>query len=208
MEKNLNKNSKQRILKVAAKLFANKGYDGTSIREICRLANTNICMISYYWGGKRELYKGLIEDLIDRQTEYAKSFIDLEKNPNEFSKNEQIDILMLIIDKFVDFFYSKISKELLIILLKEQQNEYFVLTSPAIRYLRKLLASIFEKDENEKQIIFRTLFIAAQVNSARIMPAFSLRLLGQDDFLQEDIKIIKENVKLYINALLKESNIV
>ena len=32
--------------------------------------------------------------------------------------------------------------------------------------------------------------------------------LGQDDFIQEDIKIIKENVKLYINALIKEAGIV
>ena len=40
------------------------------------------------------------------------------------------------------------------------------------------------------------------------MPAFSLYPLGQDDFIQEDIKIIRENVKLYINALIKEAGIV
>lgn len=201
-------NSKLRILKAAAKLFADKGYEGTSIREICRLADANLCMISYYWGGKQELYRGIIDDLVENQTQYAKNFIDIEKNPVELTKKEQIDLLMLIIDKFVDFFYTKISKELLIILLKEQQNERFVLTSPAIRYLRRLLAVIFEKDENDREIIFKTLFIAAQVNSARIMPAFSLRLLGQDNFIKEDIKIIKENVKLYVNALLKEADIV
>ena len=44
----------------------------------------------------------------------------------------------------------------------------------------------------------------SQVNSPRILPAFSLRQLGQEDFYQEDIKIIKENVKLYINAVIKE----
>lgn len=208
MKKNEIENSKQRILDAATKLFAENGFDGTSIREICRFARANVCMISYYWGGKQELYKGIIEDLVERQTEYARSFIDLEKNPAEYSKKEQIDLLMLIIDKFVDFFYSKISKELLIILLKEQQNEYFVLSSPSIRYLRKLIALIFEKDENDKDIIYKTLFIAAQVNSARIMPAFSLRLFGQDNFVQEDIKIIKENVILYVNTLLKEANIV
>lgn len=201
-------NSKQRILKSAVKLFADKGFEGTSIREICTLADANLCMISYYWGGKQELYRGIIDDLVETQTQYAKNFIDLEKDPDEFSKKEQIDLLMLIIDKFVDFFYTKISKELLIILLKEQQNEHFVLTSPAIKYLRRLLAVIFEKDEDDREIIFKTLFIATQVNSARIMPAFSLRLLGQDNFIKEDIKIIKENVKLYINALLKEADIV
>ena len=53
-------NSKSRILEAATKLFAQKGFDGASIREICKLADVNLCMISYYWGGKQELYNGLL----------------------------------------------------------------------------------------------------------------------------------------------------
>ena len=32
--------------------------------------------------------------------------------------------------------------------------------------------------------------------------------IEKNGFIQEDIKIIKENVKLYINALIKEAGIV
>lgn len=202
-------NSKERILAAAIKLFAEKGFEGTSIREICNIANANICMISYYWGGKKELYNGIIEDLIEKQCEYAKTFIDFKLEPKTLKKQEQIALLMTILDKFISFFYSqKISKELIIFLLKEQQNSSFVGKSPAFNYLRKVVASIFDKDENDKEIIFKTLFIISQLNSPRILPAFSLRLLGQDDFIEEDIKIIKANIKLYINSLLKEANIV
>lgn len=202
-------NSKERILSAAVRLFAEKGYDGTSIREICKLANANICLISYYWGGKRELYQGIMEDLIERQSEYAKTFIDFNIEPKTLQKSVQIDLLMKIVDKFIAFFYSKnISKDLLIFLLKEQQNSSFMAQSPVFNYLRKVVACIFEKGENDKEIIFKTLFIISQLNSPRILPAFSLRLLGQDDFFEEDIKIIKANIKLYINTLLKEANIV
>ncbi len=202
-------NSKERILSAAVKLFAEKGYEGTSIREICKLANANICLISYYWGGKRELYQGIMEDLIERQSEYAKTFIDFNIEPKTLQKSVQIDLLMKIVDKFIAFFYSKnISKDLLIFLLKEQQNSSFMAQSPVFNYLRKVVACIFEKGENDKEIIFKTLFIISQLNSPRILPAFSLRLLGQDDFFEEDIKIIKANIKLYINTLLKEANIV
>ena len=45
--KKVDKNSKERILKAAVKLFAEKGYEGTSIREICKTAKSNICMILY-----------------------------------------------------------------------------------------------------------------------------------------------------------------
>lgn len=202
-------NSKERILAAAIKLFAQKGYEGTSIREICKVAQANICMISYYWGGKQELYNGIIEDLIERQCQYAKTFINFDSDPKNLNKQEQIALLMTILDKFIAFFYSpNISKDLILFLLKEQQNSSFVGKSPAFNYLKKVVASIFDKNEDDKEIIFRTLFIISQLNSPRILPAFSLRLLGQDDFIEEDIKIIKENVKLYINALLKEANIV
>lgn len=66
------------------------------------------------------------------------------------------------------------------------------------------MARILNKDADDRLVVFKTLFMLSQVNSPRILPAFSLRLLGQDDFSQEDIKIIKENVRLYINAVIKE----
>ena len=209
MKKIENENSKQRILNAATKLFAAQGFEGTSIRQICKEADANICMISYFWGGKQELYNGIIEDLIEKQTEYAKTFIDFDIEPSSLDKTSQINLLMTVIDKIIEFFYSeKISKDLLIYLLKAQQNEKSAINSPAFMYLKKLIGAIFNKPENDREIIFKTVFIISQFNSPKILPNFSLYPLGQDDFIQEDIKIIKENVKLYVNALIKEAGIV
>ena len=209
MKKIENENSKQRILNAATKLFAAQGFEGTSIRQICKEADANICMISYFCGGKQELYNGIIEDLIEKQTEYAKTFIDFDIEPSSLDKTSQINLLMTVIDKIIEFFYSeKISKDLLIYLLKAQQNEKSAINSPAFMYLKKLIGAIFNKPENDREIIFKTVFIISQFNSPKILPNFSLYPLGQDDFIQEDIKIIKENVKLYINALIKEAGIV
>lgn len=207
MKKIKNENSKHRILETATKLFAQKGFDGVSIREICKEADINVCMISYYFGGKKELYDGIIDDLIERQSAYAKSFADVNSDPSNLTKKEQVDMLLLVVDKFIDFFYSNISKDLIILLLKEQQSGSFFRQSPTINYFRKLVACILNKDEQDREVIFKTLFILSQVNSPRILSAFSLRLLGQDDFIQEDIKIIKDNVKVYIKAILKEAKI-
>lgn len=207
MKKIKDENSKDKILKSAAKLFAQKGFDGVSIREICKDADVNICMVSYYFGGKQELYQGIIDDLIDRQTKYANTFLDLNKHPSELTKHEQINLLMKILDKFVDFFYSNVSTDLITLLLKEQQKENFIAKSPALDYLRELVACVLNKDANDRVVIFKTLFIISQINSPRILPCFSLRLLGQDDFIQDDIKIIKENVMFYVKAVLKEAKV-
>ena len=120
MEKD--ENSKQKILNSATKLFAHKGFDAVSVREICKDAEVNLCMISYYFGGKKELYNAIIDDLIEKQSQYAKTFLDLTVEPRTLSKQEQIGLLFVILDKFVDFFYSNISSDLILLLLKEQQN--------------------------------------------------------------------------------------
>lgn len=54
-------NDKQiQILEVAETLFAEKGFDGTSIRNIAKEAKINIAMVSYYFGCKESLLHSLI----------------------------------------------------------------------------------------------------------------------------------------------------
>ncbi len=198
-------NSKNRILETATTLFAQKGFDGTSVREICQKAGVNLCMISYYWGGKRELYEGIIENLIEQQTEYARTFMDLDKSPSEYSKSECIELLITILERAVDFLYSnKISNDLIMFLLKEQQNPERKINSPAFSYVRELLARIFDKDARDKEIIYKTVFIFSQLNSPRILPVFCLRELGQSEFREDDIEIIKNNIRFYIKKITAE----
>ena len=201
--------SKQRILNSATKLFAQKGYDGVGIREICKDANANICMVSYFWGGKEELYKGIVDSLIEKQTEYAKTFINIDIDPSTLSKQEQINLMYKIFDKVIEFLYGGfISDDLFRFILQEQQKRNLELNSPVFLYFRKLIASIFNKDINDKDIIFKTVFILSQINSPKVLPAFSLDLLNQKSFTQEDIEIIRNNAKLYLDVLLKEANVV
>lgn len=48
------------ILQVAERLFADKGFDGTSIRDIAKQAKINIAMVSYYFGSKELLLESLV----------------------------------------------------------------------------------------------------------------------------------------------------
>ena len=49
------------LLEAAEKLFAEKGYDGTSVRDIAQEAGVNLAMISYYFGSKDGLLRVLFE---------------------------------------------------------------------------------------------------------------------------------------------------
>jgi AcrR family transcriptional regulator len=52
---------KEHILNHSIGLFARKGFEGTSIRDIASAAEVNVAMIHYYFGNKEKLFKSLVE---------------------------------------------------------------------------------------------------------------------------------------------------
>ncbi len=48
--------TRERLLEAAERLFAEKGYDGASLREITSAAGCNIAAVNYHFGGKENLY--------------------------------------------------------------------------------------------------------------------------------------------------------
>ncbi len=68
-----NFNDKQiQILEVAETLFTEKGFEGSSIRNIAKVAKINVAMVSYYFGSKERL----LESLIVYRTSDLKNQID------------------------------------------------------------------------------------------------------------------------------------
>ncbi|WP_248928327.1 TetR/AcrR family transcriptional regulator [Paenibacillus hamazuiensis] len=59
---------KQRILLAAKKLFAEHGFDGTSVRQICEEAGANVALVSYHFGGKEKVYQAVLERFFKENT--------------------------------------------------------------------------------------------------------------------------------------------
>jgi AcrR family transcriptional regulator len=72
----MNYNDKQlQIIETAEGLFASKGFDGTSVRDIAEVAGINVAMISYYFGSKEKLMEALFELKIGRIQMRAESLL-------------------------------------------------------------------------------------------------------------------------------------
>ena len=92
-------NDKQiQILQVTEKLFAEKGFDGTSIRDIAKEANINIAMVSYYFGSKEKMLEALI---ISRISDMKLQLESLSKE--EISPVEKIN-------KLIELYITRINK--------------------------------------------------------------------------------------------------
>jgi len=75
-------NEKQiQILEVAETLFAAKGFDGTSIRDISKEAKINVAMVSYYFGSKEKLLESLVLYKTSGLKELLSDLIDEELEP-------------------------------------------------------------------------------------------------------------------------------
>lgn len=53
--------TKGRLLDAAGEVFSAKGYHRATIREICSLAEANVASVNYHFGGKKGLYRSLLE---------------------------------------------------------------------------------------------------------------------------------------------------
>ncbi|AEI44863.1 TetR/AcrR family transcriptional regulator [Paenibacillus mucilaginosus] len=63
---------KLKILNAAKKLFAKKGFEGTTVRQICDEAGVALALVSYHFGGKENVFFALFETFAPEflQTEY------------------------------------------------------------------------------------------------------------------------------------------
>lgn len=66
--------TKQRIIESALHLFAVKGFDGASIREIAKLANVNVASVNYHFQSKDNLRQEILHAVV---SEFKKSISDL-----------------------------------------------------------------------------------------------------------------------------------
>lgn len=57
------------LMKVGSRLFAQKGYDGVSMRTLASEAGVNLATVSYHFGGKSGLYEAIMEGIIAARTE-------------------------------------------------------------------------------------------------------------------------------------------
>ena len=88
---------REHILNVAEELFSEKGFDGTSVRDIAQRAGVNLAMISYYFGSKEKL----LESLIEFRAGYAYGILD------ELNKDETLSQWDKV-DRLVDFYVDRI----------------------------------------------------------------------------------------------------
>lgn len=75
--------AKNRLLDVAGELFCEKGFDGTSVRDLTAAAGCNLAAVNYYFGGKENLYAEMFRREFSGMIEgHLTTFREIEADSN------------------------------------------------------------------------------------------------------------------------------
>jgi AcrR family transcriptional regulator len=61
--------TRQRLIDAAAPLFAEKGFQHVTVREICKASNANVAAVNYHFGDKAGLYRAVVTFAIQTMLE-------------------------------------------------------------------------------------------------------------------------------------------
>lgn len=98
---------RDRIFNSALRLFSQKGFAATSLREVAEEAQTTKPMIYYYFGSKEGLYSGIVRQILGEMAETIRRGLPAEAEPTEqvrafcaryleyFLANEEVIALVL-----------------------------------------------------------------------------------------------------------------
>ena len=81
---------KEQILSAAEKLFALRGYDATSVRDICQEADVNVAMVNYYFGSK----DGMFREMVAQKALYARVSLEELVANNQLTSMQKMDLVI------------------------------------------------------------------------------------------------------------------
>lgn len=206
---NVQFNPKQKhIMRTALEIFSQKGYNGSSVRDIAMASNVNLAMINYYFGSKLQL----LEAIFEQMTELSKSQIDSYIFDESLAPIEKLE---KIIDGYTQFALE--NKNFMILLIRHQLTSgndkiddfifslkfrYWRIFHSALEEAKK--ANFFNQDAN---IVTITAIVMGTMNYLISDRNFLSKAKGidyEDDekYCREIIHVTMNNIKTILHTYL------
>lgn len=194
-----------KILDVAEELIAQKGFDGTSVRDICSKANINVAMISYYFGSKEKMMSYLYQYRVQRTKESFSEFAQtIKEGKAEMQMKEIINYIVGLLFKY-NYFHGFVTQEIRATdNVKDDLLEFYQICVVAIDDIIKkgIVSGVFnyapKSEDILTNIIGSTLFVIRNRNFYELY----LPSTTEAQYADEAEKKVKSNLLHGIFALL------
>jgi AcrR family transcriptional regulator len=125
--------SRERILKVAERVFAAQGFDRARVEEIARLAGVNKALIYYYFKSKADMLDQLVEQIIEEGKSLQKTVLaEILGNQEQAPPPLEEGVFKKVLDKTLEFLEQR--KDVLNIVFMQALKSHDK-RNPLFRYL-------------------------------------------------------------------------
>jgi AcrR family transcriptional regulator len=202
---------KEQIINAAIELFAQKGFEGTSIRDLASKADVNVAMINYYFGSKEKLFEALVE----MKAASTRGTLESVLHDKKLSSIEKID---RVIDSYIErlfnnrLFHRVIHQELILNQREALQQIITNMLYPNTVIIKQIIEDGIKTKQFKK--IDAELTIASLVgtiNQVLLSKKFCLKLLNREaGYVPYDdpvfIKRMSSHLKQLMHAHLALNN--
>jgi AcrR family transcriptional regulator len=208
-------NTREKLLRAAMAVFAREGYAAATTRMIAAESGANLQAITYYFGGKGELYRAVVQHIADSMSAIvgpAASAIEARLEAGEVSRREARDMVRIALSNIARALLLKASDDWARIILREQMQpgpEFELLYSSGmgrmLAVLVRLTAIALERDAANSETRARALGLLGQVLIFRMARAAAFRTMGWEKLGPEEFALLEHAIEANTNAILGQS---
>jgi AcrR family transcriptional regulator len=207
------KDTRTQLLDTGLRLFARQGFDAVSTRQLAQEAGVNIAAIAYHFGGKRELYRAVLTQLVnDTDPVVAPAAAKLRAALKAAGRDKQMlagvvtgfvsNILrMFIEDHFMEWRGPLVMREYAM-----PSEDFDILYEGRIRplheILTKIVAAASDNPADEERAAVGAHTVMGQILVFGIARVILWRRLGWDGYTPERVQIIEETIVQSVLAAL------
>ncbi len=183
-----------KILSTAEQLFATRGFDGTSVRDIAEASDVNVAMISYYFGSKEKLLQAIFRS----RTETLSEKIEALLKDDSLTPLQKMEF---VIDDYIDRIVEK--QKFYKLMLAEHSMGNNVTISTLIRDMKmknSQLISKLIKDGQDKKVFKKGIDVILLINT--VFGTAIHTFIGAEFYVE--YYGIKTNSEAELHALIKK----
>ncbi len=196
------------IMEAAEELFAEKGFDGTSVRDVAKEAGVNLAMISYYFGSKEKLMESLFK--------YRGAFIKLQlESMIENKELSSLEKVYALIDNYIEriikqqCFHKIMAREQMVDLKGTTTRLIYELKRTNQELVKKLIQEGQKKGDFKKNIDVPLMMATLVGTTSHLVTAQhyyrklnNLESLSDEEFKKHIKKKLSNHLKSLFKAIL------
>ncbi|MBN9297253.1 MAG: TetR/AcrR family transcriptional regulator [Filimonas sp.] len=197
---------REHIINTAIELFAVKGFEGTSIRDLAATAGVNLAMINYYFGSKEKLF----ESIIDHKAAYSRDALASIANDASMTQMQKMD---RVIENYVEKIFSnrhfhRVIYQEIMLSNRTQLKDHIinVIMKPNMLAIKGIFQAGIDSGEfkDDIDVGLTAISLMGTINQIALSKTYCIKILEKgDNYVPYEDEEFKERVTTHLKKLLR-----